>query len=169
MDEYLQRALTRMEAAARDMDAEALRRHRPAKWSGAEILEHLSRAFSSTTRLLGRRLEASVPEPSPATWLQQWRVLLVIELGQFPKGRPAPEFTLPRGLPAEEALPRFRETLAAMDDAITRCERQFGHGKIAAHPIFGPLTARQWRKFHWGHTRHHAKQVEALRKISSMD
>ncbi len=165
MDEYLERALRLAEAAAGKMSPMQLGR-RPAegKWSASQILEHLSRAFSSTTRLLEKHLAAGEPAHRRASLGQRCRTLLVIELGYFPTGRPAPEFTLPQGIAPEEALPRFRQTLVAMDDAITRCQRQFGATKIASHQIFGPLTARQWRRFHWVHTRHHARQIEAMRK-----
>jgi hypothetical protein len=27
------------------------------------------------------------------------------------------------------------------------------------HLILGPLTAGQWRKFHWVHGQHHARQI----------
>ncbi len=163
MHDYLERALKVAEGAAHGMTAEELAR-RPAegKWSAAEILEHLSRAFSSTVSLLNRHLTSGSPADRNATWPERERTWAVIELGMFPNGRPAPEFTVPKGISPREALPRFRETLAAMDEAIARCEARFGGAKIASHAIFGPLTARQWRKFHWVHTRHHAKQIRRV-------
>ncbi len=165
MDGYLERALRLAEAAAGEMSAAQLARH-PAegKWSAGEILEHLSRAFSSTTRLLEKHLASGEPAQRRASLGQRWRTLLVIEFAYLPTGRAAPEFTLPQGIAPEQALPQFSQTLAAMDDAITRCERRFGGVKIASHAIFGPLSARQWRRFHWVHTRHHARQIEAMRK-----
>ncbi|MGZ4836286.1 MAG: DUF1569 domain-containing protein [Terriglobales bacterium] len=27
------------------------------------------------------------------------------------------------------------------------------------HPFLGPLTADEWRKFHWVHGRHHTRQI----------
>jgi hypothetical protein len=51
-----------------------------------------------------------------------------------------------------------------MENLISECDSQFGHGKpIAEHPILGPLTAREWRKFHWVHGRHHARQIIRLK------
>jgi len=29
--------------------------------------------------------------------------------------------------------------------------------------VLGPLTASQWRKFHWIHGRHHVKQISERR------
>lgn len=165
MHEYLSRALACMETAANGMDVEALRRHPPGKWSSVEILEHLSLAFSSTTKVMARQLASHQTVWRRATWRERLSVLLVIEFGYLPKGRKAPEFTVPHGMDAAEALPRFRQTIGDMDEAISRCERQFGPAaRIAEHTIFGPLTARRWRRFHWVHTRHHAAQVARLKR-----
>ncbi len=163
MDAYLQRAADAIELATRGMTPEQLRHHANGKWSSAEILEHLSRAFSSTTKLLQRHLDSGQPTIKRPTWAESSRTLMVIEAGHLPSGRRAPSFTIPTGMPAEEVLPRFRHELAAMDETIRQCEAKFGRKKIASHAIFGPLTARQWRRFHWVHTRHHARQIEQLR------
>jgi hypothetical protein len=54
--------------------------------------------------------------------------------------------------------------IAAMDEIIARCEARFGSAKLLDHPILGPLTGPQWRKFHLIHGRHHVKQIERLRE-----
>jgi hypothetical protein len=168
MRDYLQQALRRIETVTTGITPEQLRQHPPGKWCTAEILEHLSRAFSSTAKLLDRQLAANVPAQRGPSLGERCRVWLVIEAGLFPHGRAAPQYTLPAGLPPDEALPRFRETLALMDNALTRCEERFGsHTPIAVHAIFGPLDVRRWRKFHWVHTRHHTRQIVALRKYVS--
>ena len=52
--------------------------------------------------------------------------------------------------------------LRAMDLALAGAEQRFGTAALLAnHPYFGGLTAAQWRKFHWRHTRHHLKQIRA--------
>jgi hypothetical protein len=52
-----------------------------------------------------------------------------------------------------------------MENVITACDAEYGRGKsIAEHPILGPLTADEWRKFHWVHGRHHARQIIRLKK-----
>ena len=62
------------------------------------------------------------------------------------------------------ALPTIRKNLAEMDEAINACESKMGSKiRIADHPVLGPLTVAQWRKFHMVHTRHHMKQIVALR------
>ena len=55
--------------------------------------------------------------------------------------------------------------ISAMDDLIAQCEARFGkRTRVLDHPFLGPLTARQWRKFHWVHGRHHLKQIQKLRQ-----
>ena len=52
-----------------------------------------------------------------------------------------------------------------MDKVLPECERRFGaRCKLASHFVLGPLTAEQWRKFHWIHTRNHMKQVARLKR-----
>jgi hypothetical protein len=47
-----------------------------------------------------------------------------------------------------------------MDKIIAQCEELFGpRQKVLDHPVMGPLTASQWRKFHWIHGRHHIAQI----------
>jgi len=164
MDPQLELALQAIDAATRGMSGEQLAAHPEGKWSAAEILEHLSIAFGSTARSLDKALASGKPKISPPTLYQRGAALLVANIGYFPPGRQAPEFTRPKGMEGETALRTIRENLVAMDAAITRCEERFGRGrKIATHPVLGPLSVPQWRKFHLVHTRHHMKQIDRLR------
>jgi hypothetical protein len=165
MNQYLERAKTAMEEVTRDMTLDDLRRHAPKKWCTAEILDHLAQTFSSSAKLLQRHLSKGEPCTRRQTLKERLAVLLVVKAGYLPKGRKAPDFAVPQGIEAGRALPYFEETLSQMDDAIARCEQKFGASvTIAAHPILGPLTAEEWRKFHWVHTRHHVRQVAHLRE-----
>jgi hypothetical protein len=65
-----------------------------------------------------------------------------------------------RQLNAAALLSALREELAAMDDLLVQCERQFGRKSFATHQVLGPLSAAQWRRFHFVHSRHHLKQVQ---------
>ncbi len=165
MDNFLQRALEVTENVTASLTSDELVRHKPGKWCVAEILEHLSRAYSSTSKLMQRHLDSGKPTADEPTAKERMLVETVIEAENLRSGQQAPEFTLPLGIAPDQALPQFRETLTAMDEIITRCEKNFGSEiPIAKHGIFGPLTARQWRRFHWAHTAHHAKQIEELRR-----
>lgn len=169
MDGYLEAAWKVMHRATEGMDVDALARHRPGKWSLAEIIEHLTRTFTSTVKLMERQMASGQPDERRRKWSEWIISMVVVRLGYMPSGRKSQESALPQGANPGEVVAGFREALGAMDEAITRCERKFGSGKIASHAILGPLTAPEWRKFHLLHTRHHARQVEALRKGKPLD
>jgi hypothetical protein len=146
------------------MDPAALLRHPEGKWSTAEIVEHLSRTYSATSRVLQKCLDAGHPIASPPTLYQRLAIFVVTGLAYFPGGRKAPAFSIPTGIAAEQALPDALANLAQMDDLISQCEARHGSAiPIADHSILGPLKSDQWRKFHWVHARHHVRQIERLR------
>jgi hypothetical protein len=65
---------------------------------------------------------------------------------------------------AEKVLADIGSQIAAMDALIAQCEARYGkHTRMLDHPVLGPLTAAQWRKFHWVHGKHHVKQILRLR------
>jgi hypothetical protein len=89
---------------------------------------------------------------------------VVVGIGYMPSGRKSPEVAVPRGMPAEEVLRGILPQVAVMDETIGRCESRFGRqARLLDHPILGPLTAKQWRKLHWVHGKHHVKQLWKLR------
>jgi Protein of unknown function (DUF1569) len=160
----LQRILVAINTAVEGMSNAELAQHPPGKWSTAEILEHLSLTYSGTTRSLSKSLAAGLTNGGPDTFKQQVGRLVVLTLGHIPAGRKAPEFTVPHGMAAADAVNTIRQNLRSMDEAITRCERRFGPDeKIARHPVLGPFNTRQWRRFHWVHARHHVRQIAKLK------
>jgi hypothetical protein len=61
---------------------------------------------------------------------------------------------------AEKVVAEIGPQIVAMDKAIADCEARYGSRvRVLDHPVLGPLTARQWRKFHLVHGRHHVKQI----------
>ncbi len=87
----------------------------------------------------------------------------MIRLGVFPTGQKAPKHTAPRAGLGPEVLRRFNDALVAMDATLNDAERRFGSKtKLLDHPVLGPLTAREWRRFHRVHATHHLRQVEKL-------
>jgi hypothetical protein len=164
MHSYLQRVQRAIDDAVRGLSLEQLAWHREGKWSAADILEHLSLTYSGTAKNLHRCLGSGRPSITPPTGRQRVAGFVVTGLRYMPPGRKAPAMVIPKGAAPETVLAEVRRTLAAADDAISRCEAQFGAGaKIANHPILGPLSARQWRTFHWVHARHHMKQIACIR------
>jgi hypothetical protein len=163
MDFYLQRALDAIDRETSGMPANQLGLSRNGKWSAAQILEHLSLAYSSTGKLMERCFQQGHAEAKQASLRERLITLVVVGIGYFPTGRQAPEWTRPRGLDPEKAVETVRAALVDMDAKIAAAQAKFGSGVLAVHPIIGPLTARQWHKFHWEHTRHHMKQIRAIR------
>lgn len=164
MNKYVERALQLMENATRDMSDNDLRYHPAGKWSSADILEHLTLSFVGTCRNLERAIAAGTAPAQRPTFKQRVANFILFELGYFPKGREAPEFVRPTGIMPDPGG-QFRANITAMDSTIARAQQTFGAQPIiAVHPILGPLTADQWRKFHYIHTRHHMKHIAALKQ-----
>lgn len=164
MHHLLARTLHAIEHQVEGMAPEDFERHPPGKWSSAGVLEHLAITFDGTRRNLQKCVDAGSRRASRPAFRQRMAVLKVIELGRFPTGIQAPARTVPTGLTGADALAAVRRNLPAMDRVMLECEAQFGtRGPLADHPILGPLTLRQWRRFHWVHTRHHLKQIARLR------
>jgi hypothetical protein len=166
VDPHLQRLQEEIAAAVAGLSEEQLIRHPPGKWCAAEVLEHLYLTYTGTVKGFERVAEAGKPLATTQTWTQRGRTLIVVALGYLPSGREAPPVARPRGLLPEKVLAEIGPKIAEMDGNIARCEEKFGSRlKLLDHPILGPLTGAQWKKFHLVHGLHHVKQIKRLRKI----
>lgn len=165
MDSLLDQLKLALDNAINGMSNEQMSWHPLGKWCAAEVLEHLYLTYTGTSKGFERALDAGKPQASRTSIKQRMRRLVVVGFNYLPEGRKAPKPTVPRGLSVEMVRGEFGGKIAAMDEIITRCEVQFGRGvEIVDHPILGPLTAAQWRKFHLIHGRHHVKQILRLRQ-----
>jgi DinB superfamily len=167
VDPKLSRLRTTLANAIGGMSAADCARHPAGKWSSAEILDHLNLTYLGTIRNFERCLASGKPGASSERSRKRWPGRLILWLGFFPPGRKSPERVLPRGTPLEQLKKEIFENIARMDKIIADCDARFGPGRpVAEHPILGPLTAREWRKFHWVHGRHHARQIIRLQRKS---
>ncbi len=164
MDSLLEDLKQALESAIDGMSTEQMSWHPVGKWCAAEVLEHLYLTYTGTVKGFERVLEAGNALAARATLKQRWQTFVVLRFNYLPEGRKAPTPTMPRGLPLEKVQAEMGLKLHAMDEIMVRCEDRFGDGKLLDHPILGPLTAAQWRKFHLIHGRHHAKQIWRLRE-----
>ena len=165
MDSYLERLHQAITSVTSGMSGDDLTRPLEGKWSAAEILEHLYLTYTGTAKAFERCLKAGKPLAGAPTLKQRMSVALVTDLGYFPSGRKSPDPVRPRGMSAEKIIADIGPQIAAMDQLIAQCEERYGsRTKVLDHPVLGPLTARQWRKFHWVHGRHHVKQIWERRK-----
>ena len=164
MDPRLERLQREIASALAGLLPDELLAHAPGKWCAAEILEHLYLTYTGTIRGFGRVVDAGKPLATAPTWKQRGQALVVVGFGYMPTGRKAPPVARPRGVPSEEVLANVGPKIAAMDEIMSRCEAKFGSStKILDHPILGPLSIDQWRKFHLVHGVHHVKQIRRLR------
>src|SRR6266567_3102611 len=150
------------------MSAAQLSSHPPGKWCAAEVLEHLYLTYTGTVKGFQRVDQAGESLATRQSWTQRARTLVVVGLGHLPSGREAPSVARPRGVPPEKVLADIGPKIAEMNGIIARCEQKLGsRRKLLDHPILGPLTAAQWRKFHLVHGLHHVKQLRQLKEMSS--
>lgn len=165
MDPQLQRLQKDMADAVSGLDSEQLSWHEPGKWCAAEILEHLYLTYAGTVKGCGRLLEAGKPLCSRATLSHRVQALVVVALGYMPSGRKSPEAARPRGLPADKVSGEIQARISDMDAALTQCAAKFGsRKKVLDHPLLGPFSVAQWRKFHLVHGLHHVKQLRRLKQ-----
>jgi len=165
MDSYLRRLQDAVASATLGMTTDDLARHPECKWSCAQVLEHLYLTYNGTVKGFERVLHEGKPLARTPAMQDRMRTFVVTGLGHLPGGRKAPERTQPRGMAPDEVMREIGPRIEAMDKLIEQCEARFGkRTRVLDHPILGPLTARQWRKFHWVHGRHHIKQIWQLRQ-----
>lgn len=164
MDSCLQQLREAIGAATEGLSAEQLTRHEEGKWGVAEVLEHLYLTYHGTVKGAQRSLNEGKPLARTPTMADRLRTAVVVNFGYMPTGRKAPERSTPRGMAPEQVVTIIGPEIVAMDEVIARCEARFGtNTRLFDHPVLGPLTAAQWRKFHWVHGQHHVKQIRKLR------
>jgi hypothetical protein len=167
MNHHLKRLREEIESAIVGLSAEEWSWHPPGKWCAAEVLEHLYLTYTGTLRGFAKVAEAGKPMATQSTWTHRGRTLIVLGFGYFPRGRESPPVARPRGVPPEKVIAEIGPKITAMDEIVSSCEKTFGsRTNLLDHPILGPLTGSQWKKFHLVHGLHHVKQIRLLRENS---
>jgi DinB superfamily len=144
----------------------------PARWNAGQIIEHLCATWRLTIGGIEDRLQKGRTLRTRPTLKQRCMQLAVCECGYLPQRREAPSAVRPKDAPGapsltgDELIAHFSATLAAMDDVLNRIEPQARNAPVLTHFLLGPLSVRQWRRFHRAHARHHAAQiVRAIRGV----
>jgi hypothetical protein len=165
MDSHLEKLRNALESAVEGMSKEQLNWHPAGKWCAAEVLEHLYLSYTGTIKGFEKVMTGGKTLATRASMKNRVQTFVVVGFGYLPEGRKAPSNTQPRGLAAEKVRSEIGEKIGAMDAVIAECERRFGRSvRLLDHPILGPLTATEWRKFHLVHGMHHRKQILKLRE-----
>jgi hypothetical protein len=160
MDAWLDRLRTEIKETTTQLRDSDWSRAPTERWSSAQIMEHLGRSYGTTAKMLELSMGAGIPQVRDAKIPELLKKLLVVKVGVFPSGAKSPAMVTPKGDPGPVALARALANLERLDAAIAAAEEMWGSRKpIAMHPILGPLTPGEWRKFHYIHGRHHLAQI----------
>jgi hypothetical protein len=171
MHEDLHRLETEVTKALAGLDpsqAQAAPLEVPGKWSIQQIVEHLLSTYRASIVALEARIEKRSGTRAKPSLRQRVGQFLIISLGQFPYGRAAPAEVTPstpstiRG--GDDLAQRVSVELAKIDQLTARGEHLFSDRRAVSHLILGPLSMRQWRRFHLIHGLHHLKQIRAIRR-----
>ncbi len=163
MDPRLEQLQEEIRSAITGLSIEQLNWHPPGKWCVNEILEHLYLTYTGTSKGFSRVLESGNPPGKTPTWKQRAQSYIVVSLGYFPTGVQSPAVARPRGASPEKIQAEITSRIGEMDAIMSNCEAKFGSAKkILDHPMLGPFSIAQWRKFHLVHGLHHVKQIRRL-------
>jgi len=166
VDPNLEKLQREILAAISTLSREQMQVHPEGKWCAAEILEHLYLTYAGTVKGFGRVIAAGKPLAGKPTWKNRAQAWVVVGIGYIPGGREAPERSRPCGTCPETVLAEISPEIVRMDEAIAQCEACFGRTmNVLDHPILGPLSAPQWRKFHLIHGMHHVRQIRRLHQL----
>ncbi len=169
LDLRLERLRDDLLSAIEGMSDEQMNRHPANKWCAAEVLEHLYLTYTGTIKGFEKTLQEGEPMATPSSMKHRVRRLVVLGFNYLPTGRKSPPTATPKGLPIEKVRSEFAIKIAAMDRIISQCEECFGRNtKLLDHPILGPLTGTEWKKFHVIHGRHHEKQLRRLKQAQAV-
>ncbi|HKU28685.1 MAG TPA: DUF1569 domain-containing protein [Candidatus Sulfotelmatobacter sp.] len=165
MDSHLERLRQEITAAIAGFEPRQLSWHEPGKWCAAEILEHLHLSYTGTIKGCKRLLERGKPLASQRSFKNRAQSFIVVSLGYMPSGRKAPEGTRPRGIDEDQQkiVSEIGSSITEMDAILNQCAARFGARlPVLDHPLLGPFSIQQWRKFHLVHGLHHVKQIRNL-------
>lgn len=160
MGSHLERLHAELECVLAIASGEALEKAPAGKWNSALILEHLYLTYKGTNKGIAKCMTEGRPQATKVTMKHRAKKLVVVGMGYMPGGAKAPERAVPRGELGDEVRGTILAELERMAAGLDECERRFGvRTKIMDHPVLGPLTANEWRKFHWVHGRHYVRQI----------
>ena len=122
------------------------------RWGSMDVTEMLKHVRLSAQMTLG---ELSVPSSNKRVFQMFPLKHLILYVLPFPKGAP----TAPELKPG--AAESFEEERAALLNLLERIGTGPGEGAGPAHPLFGPLTWREWGVVTYKHADHHLRQFGA--------
>jgi len=162
----IQQARDSLFEAVRDLAPEEADLTPGGRWSVAGIVEHLCLTYARSATGMDRRREKGAAPARLRTLRQRFQQFVVVTLGYFPAGRESPAAVVPTGRPYRELMADLDRLFSELDASLTAASATFGGSRaVLDHPVLGPFSVNQWRKFHLVHTRHHAKQIQTRRRL----
>ena len=123
-----------------------------ARWGSMDVANMLQHLRLSASMAVG---ELPVPSANKRVFQMFPLKHLILYVLPFPKGAPTAAELKPRvGLSLEDER-------AAVLELLERIGTGPHDGEAPAHPLFGPLTWREWGVATYKHTDHHLKQFGA--------
>lgn len=122
------------------------------RWGTMDVVSMLQHLHLSARMTLG---ELEVPSANKRVFQVFPLKHLILYVFPFPKGAP----TAPELKPIDAGA--FEEQRAALLELLERIGSGPSEGDGPAHPLFGPLTWREWGVVTYKHADHHLKQFGA--------
>ena len=122
------------------------------RWGSMDVVAMLQHLRLSARMTLG---ELSVPSVNKRPFQMFPLKHVILYVLPFPKGAP----TAPELKPVDPVS--FEEERAALLELLDRIATGPREGVGPAHPLFGPLTWREWGVVTYKHADHHLKQFGA--------
>jgi uncharacterized damage-inducible protein DinB len=135
-------------------------------WSAGQVVDHVTIAIENSAEAFTLRADKPPMRRRSRPVIQALASHLLLTTGWFPRGRRAPERTLPAPRPERAATEaRLRAGVAAFLDLERRLLPQRAYDLFVKHPALGDLTLGEFMTFHVRHGAHHRKQI--VRRIRS--
>jgi len=144
--------LNEQDRAAIDRRLRSLSLSSTRRWGSMDVVAMLQHLRLSARMTLG---ELSVPSVNKRPFQMFPLKHVILYVLPFPKGAP----TAPELKPADAVS--FEEERAALLELLDRIATGPRDGIGPAHPLFGPLTWREWGVVTYKHADHHLKQFGA--------
>jgi hypothetical protein len=155
-------AVASFEAAARAISGDGWQSPlAPGKWSPAQHVEHVARAYAAAVLdLIHHQPMRLIGTPRQRRWWRLVGLTAVRFFGRIPRGAPAPREIRP----SEQASRERHELLAELDGHVRSFEdavrtQATTNSTGFTHPYFGTLSVRDGVRLAAVHTRHHERAL----------
>ncbi len=157
--EPLEASRRRFEAAPHGLsDSDALKKPAPDRWSVIDCIEHLCITESLGLKRLQAAETAPDCQPNPDR-----EVALAAQVANRSDPIQGPPIAMPTGRfsTLAEALAEFSATRTRTIEFVQSCPDPAA--LCLSHPVFGPLSGREYVILIAGHSDRHAAQIEEIR------